>query len=71
MKSIIKEDNTSDKQFPKLMVSYLGFIVLFSDSKMGTVVNNENNNLATVGEHHEWDIQEFSEFSGTIELSNS
>lgn len=71
MKSIIKEGNTSDKGFPKLMIFHdKSFIVLFNNRDEGTVVYC-NDGVHDLGYYSvTWSTELFEDFNGTIELSN-
>ena len=63
------KQSTSDIDFPKLMISETGLIVLFSSPKLGFVVKGDD--LWKAGEHSEtWIIDVFTDFHGSVTLSN-
>ena len=69
MIKLVVKQSTSDIDFPKLMISETGLVVLFSSSKLGTVIRGDR--LWGAGEHSViWIIDMFTDFDGTITLSN-
>lgn len=69
MKVTIKNENKSSEiQYPCLMVSVLGCIVLFDSPGCGTVIKDDE---YTVGSYNtDWAVEYFTPFTGTVELSN-
>ena len=59
----------SQKPFPKLMKSD-DIIVLFYEASKGTVLSE--NDVWSLGHHStSWDIEQFSDYEGTITLKNA
>jgi hypothetical protein len=54
--------------YPTLMISNTGTLVLFSCAKVGTVLRSKTRAIGVNSEL--WNMQEFTVFHGTIELSN-
>lgn len=74
----ITPDDPTPKSFPKLMIlnsthPYSGRIVLFTEERKGTVIRlSVNEDYLTVGYFDtKWNMDIFSDFSGTITLKNS
>lgn len=68
MKSRI-EDQPKKVDFPKLMISEDGLVVLFHEDKCGVVVYSRDGfHIGNYSE--EWDMDEFSYFEGELTLSN-
>ena len=56
-------------EFPKLMISTEGRIVLMTKEGSGTVVNSKRNDL---GRHDDsWVMDAFEDYHGTITLGNN
>lgn len=70
MKSEVKPvEKKSDKPFPKLMINKTtGLVVLFTDHSNGTVVKECPYNK--IGAFGEWEYSVFTDFEGTVTLSN-
>lgn len=59
------------KNYPKLMVSDDGCKVLFIETEVGVCVDKGNNPLNYIGEYSDrWAENEFTDFTGSITLSN-
>ncbi len=74
MKSIvIVTDNpdSGDKPFPKLMICiHTGLIVLMTDECSGTFVGNQSK-IYPFGHYSDtWNINHFTDFTGSVTLSN-
>ena len=71
MKSKIK--GTEVSEYPCLKQSFhTGKVVLFTKEKEGTVVNIGTDSTSWIGYYSdEWDMNNFAEFNGTIELTNN
>jgi hypothetical protein len=71
--NIQRATSSSDREFPKLMISTLrndGRIVLFSMSGKGIVLKS-GQNKDTIGHILEyWNMSCFEDFTGTLELAN-
>ena len=64
--------SNKDEVFPKLMVSSTdGIIVLFTECKVGHVMGNPTNVHQLLYWSNHWDMPNFNDFKGIIELSNS
>lgn len=72
MKAVIKENQTkTEKPFPKLMIANDNQIVLFSETGIGVVVYKSGTCPYQIGYHHKfWHMPDFTDFNGTVELSN-
>ena len=73
MKSrIVKpEEVKAERPFPKLMISKWGSIVIMVKSARGYCVFVGEESGQCIGEYsYGWDMNVFSDFTGTIELSN-
>lgn len=69
MKSVVKPAEESGRPFPKLMtIKRTGLIVLFTDHTNGTVVKEDEFN--SIGICAEWEYLIFTDFDGTVTLSN-
>lgn len=70
MKSEVKTPTRAkEKDFPKLMISKNGTVVLFSKSCVGIAVNTTSNyDIGYLSE--EWFMGNFTDFTGTVTLSN-
>jgi hypothetical protein len=70
MKAIVKKEPAKKaKPFPKLMISRMGTIVLFIRPKVGAVIKRSkisDYDTSYLG----WDMSHFSDFNGTVTLSN-
>ncbi len=71
MKSVIKDGITEVKGYPKLMANDdLSRIVLMTSYGVGIVVR-DTNGVHGIGEHiKDWAMTCFTDFNGTVELSN-
>jgi hypothetical protein len=73
MKSVVSNQKCSNLPYPKLMVatSNSNLVILFQDSRTGTVVSSGNSSY-TLGQHRH-DIQNnlFEEFKGSVCLENN
>ncbi len=71
MKSIVTDKPVPDeKPFPKLMISRLdGIIVLMEKDYTGMVVGNPNS-IHPLGHFDEWSDTGFTDYTGTVKLSN-
>lgn len=77
MKSIIKNAEVQQeviypclKEYCGVMLDKMNFIVLFTEDKVGTVVESENS-PHHIGYYCEyWHVPDFKPFTGTVELSN-
>lgn len=59
------------RTYPKLMVSSVGTVVLFERPTQGTVVGSSTKHIK-VGEHSSnWDMSNFTDYSGSVTLENS
>lgn len=70
MKSIKKESKVKELDFPKLMIgNFTGVVVLMTEHKKGVVVfESKHREIGTY--YHDWNMEDLTEFEGTIELSN-
>jgi hypothetical protein len=70
MKSKITKKETKNRPFPKLMTASSGVIVLMVNGNGdGTVVSSTLGH--TLGDSSGgWDMEQFVDFEGTVELSN-
>jgi len=58
--------------FPKLMISTKGIIVLFESKEHGMVVGGKSKNWSTIGEYlTEWDMSQFSDYDGSVTIQNA
>jgi len=65
-----KNSEAPVEHFPKLMISDMGTVVLFTEEDMGTVVHKGDGNMR-VGEFSEtWYADAFEDFKGIVELKN-
>ena len=65
-----KKSGTPVEHFPKLMISDMGTVVLFTEEETGTVVHRGDSNMR-VGDFSEtWHVPGFKDFEGVIELKN-
>jgi len=70
VKEIEKSKHTA-KPYPKLMISKIGIVVLFSSPRVGVFILAKNGGPYTVGEHLEdWTMSQFTDYTGKLELSN-
>ena len=70
MITIRKKSGTPTTHFPKLMISNMGTVVLFTEEDLGTVVHKGDGNMR-VGEFSEtWYADAFEDFKGIVELKN-
>lgn len=68
---IISNKNKFTKRYPMLLIDENEeCVVLMTDDNIGTVVYS-NSDEWKLGDCQQWDIDEFSIFNGTIELSNN
>lgn len=64
-----EKGKTKEMDFPKLMVDHNGGVVLFISPKKGTVL--EPTSFEVIGEFYEnWNMSCFTDFEGSITLSN-
>lgn len=71
MKSIINTGNEKKElPFPKLMVSNNGNVVLFVNSQEGFCVYSSPEFDRLFGLYDTWNISDFTDFNGSITLSN-
>jgi hypothetical protein len=70
MKSIITEKKEKE-EYPKLMVSSIGRIVLFTSYKKGVLVDPNEVLTDDIGCYSNcWAMDDFKPFNGTVTLSN-
>lgn len=71
MRTEIRDEKVGKgKYFPRLMKGiYSGNVVLFANEKIGVCVCSKNPDLVGVP-NKEFDMAEFEEFTGVVELSN-
>lgn len=71
MKSIITSKHIKQEAyFPKLMVAKDGLVVLFKRTEIGVVVHAPDG-CWMMGDHSDgWYMEEFTDFTGSITLSN-
>jgi hypothetical protein len=68
IKSVIVGSDETIEQFPRLMISDNGEVVLFISTGCGTSIVGSNK----MGEYSEyWDMSRFKLFTGKVELSNN
>lgn len=68
----ITPDAPTPKSFPKLMISNVGSVVYFTRKERGILVFKGEGTDDKVGDYSTcWDMEFFSDFSGTITLKNS
>ena len=72
MKSVIKGNPSPSGGYPKLMANDdLSRIVLMTSFEVGVVVR-DTNGVHGIGEiHKDWAMFCFTDFNGTVELSNT
>ena len=72
MKSqIVKLESKKDLDFPKLMIgSASRVIVLFHESGKGQIVNGKSYSYGLGNYNIEWHMDSFTDYNGTINLSN-
>jgi hypothetical protein len=72
MKSeILKSKIKQELPFPKLMQgTNSGIVVFFSQEKKGQVLNGSNSAKSIGDYHEEFNMEFFTDFDGTIKLSN-
>ena len=59
------------KPFPKLMSTQSGYIVFFSKSRCGMCLHKPTNSIDVIGEYYtEYSMADFTDFEGSITLSN-
>lgn len=64
-----EEVTTKEQNYPKLMISDTGSVVLFSIKGCGTLIKCSNGNI--IGHMSErWDMEEFEDYHGTVTLQN-
>jgi hypothetical protein len=69
--AVINANAKQEKPFPKLMVTNEGKVVLFSENKKGMVINAIESHGEINGEcYHCWDMSMFTDFEGSVTLSN-
>lgn len=69
MKVEVNENKqVQEREFPKLMVANNGEVVLFESYKSGTVLKGVD--WKTGHYSNNWSMNEFSDFNGSITLSN-
>ena len=65
-----KQEKTS-KPFPKLMSTKSGYIVFFSKHRCGMCLQRPTNSIDVIGEYYtEYNMDGFTDFEGSIKLSN-
>lgn len=70
MKSIVTTKERKE-EFPRLMISSLGTIVLFVDNAVGMAIIVGKDSPHDIGDYSKgWDRGDFTPFNGTITLSN-
>lgn len=70
MKAIITTKNTTQKPFPKLMISDDGRVVYFQKPKTGVLIYEPNVTELQWDYDNSWIMECFDDFEGTIILSN-
>jgi len=65
----VGEKDTNVAIYPKLMVNSKGLVVLMSNYNVGCVVR-EDSTYSNGYSSERWDMNEFRDYNGTIELSN-
>ena len=69
IESVVKEYAVLGNEYPKLMVAGGGLIVLFCGDEHGAVI--EPNDIWECGYYsRDWNMDEFTDFNGTVTLSN-
>lgn len=70
MKSVVNEN--AELQFPKIMQhSHTKCIVMFVDQKNGICLNPGTSQYNKIGTYaDDWNAKEFTDFTGSITLSN-
>ena len=69
--TVIPEETKKELPFPKLMIAEDGEIVLFSEEKVGVIVNTKINSFYQIGEYSDdWHMNSFKDFYGSITMSN-
>lgn len=67
---VVNTINPNRTEFPKLMISTGGMIVLFESKTSGAVVM-EGSGHRIIGEYSKtWNLNLFTNFNGKVELSN-
>lgn len=67
---VTSEERPISNQYPRLMKSNKGSIVLFTRSKVGSVIKESDNSGFSLGEHsNDWLMSEFTQFYGSVTLS--
>lgn len=62
------KQNKKEKDFPKLMISQRGVIVLFTDKNTGICLYDGSNTVRGISSS--WDIAAFQDFKGEITIKN-
>lgn len=71
MKVTVNKAEVKEIQFPKLMISKDGNIVLFTELDVGTLIKGEVG-MNRGGDHYDgWNFENFHDYVGTITLENS
>ncbi len=68
IKSVVSFKTGCDRDYPKLMVADEGLIVLFLEAEEGTVIQSDNYQCGYYAE--DWEMSDFTDFNGTVTLSN-
>lgn len=66
----IKQESKNEFNFPKLMISISGTIVLFCAPFKGIRIKTSNNGQVMGEWCTSWDMDSFTDYDGTIELKN-
>ena len=71
MKVVVSKQKEVEKlEYPKLKIYKSGLIILFYDSKKGTVVAGDQ--TYEIGEYSRtWNSIEFKDYTGEVKLSNN
>jgi hypothetical protein len=68
---ITNPKQTSNKPFPKLMISDMGRIVLFREEFRGTLIAHDPQGIDEIGyTSSSWQMDSFVDFDGEIMLKN-
>lgn len=71
MKSIRKDRDREEKsEYPKLMIGEARLIVLMQRDSTGTAVYIGSSTVSMGSYSRDWDMDAFTDYTGTIELSN-
>lgn len=71
MKSTVNSNELKNsKPFPKLMITKIGTIVLFTQSSVGICVSKGDSDNRVGAFFNNWDMSQFTDFNGTVTLQN-